>query len=167
MNMSTPIAEGLKFTDFIMSLVTSDLSNEDAVKRALGDQGASISWVVGHLLHYRYLIMELLGADVSSPTAEQFGNEPASDGGGYPDIAELRKMWKEVSSRAQEIVATASDEQIMAPLGGPDAPHGEKKVLDTLVFYMWHESYHMGQLGTIRKQLGYKATAELAVEASS
>jgi len=167
MNMSTPIAESLKFTDFIMSLVASDLSSEDAVKRSRGDQGASISWVVGHLLHYRYLIMQLLGADVASPTAEQFGNEPASDGDGYPDIAELRKMWNEGSSRTQEIVAAASDEQLMAPLGGPDAPHGEKKVLDTLVFYMWHESYHMGQLGTIRKQLGYKATADLAVEASS
>lgn len=48
----------------------------------------------------------------------------------------------------------------------PDSPHGEKVLLDTIVFWMWHESYHMGQLGTIRTQLGYPSTSELAVGAS-
>ena len=48
------------------------------------------------------------------------------------------------------MLGNATDRQIMAPLGGADSPHGEKKVLDTLVFYMWHAAYHMGQLGTLR-----------------
>ncbi len=43
--------------------------------------------------------------------------------------------------------------------------HGEKQILDTAVFLMWHESYHMGQLGTIRTQFGLTPTATLAVEA--
>ncbi|HEX9727969.1 MAG TPA: hypothetical protein VGA37_05655 [Gemmatimonadales bacterium] len=47
-------------------------------------------------------------------------------------------------------------------MGGKDAPHGENRVLDTLVFFMWHESYHIGQLGTLRAQFGLTPTATLA-----
>ncbi len=54
----------------------------------------------------------------------------------------------------------------MSPLGGKDSSHGEQLVLNTLVFYMWHESYHMGQLGTLRAQFGLTPTATLAIEAS-
>ena len=165
-SMAKPIEDSLRFTDFIMDLVTGDMKNEDAVKRARGDEGASISWVVGHLIHYRYLIINLLGAEKETPFAEKFGNAGASDGSDYPDISELRRSWKEASEEAIGVVAAATDEQLTNPLGGPDSPHGEKTALDTLVFYMWHESYHMGQLGTIRANLGYKPTAQMAIEAS-
>ena len=56
----------------------------------------------------------------------------------------------------------------ITPTGGPLGAYVTGVDLrDTLVFFMWHESYHMGQLGTIRKQLGYAATAELATAAST
>ena len=45
--------------------------------------------------------------------------------------------------------------------------HGESNTLAKVVFNMWHESYHMGQLGTIRTELGYRPTAELAVQAAT
>ena len=120
-SMAKPIEDSLRFTDFIMDLVTGDMKNEDAVKRARGDEGASISWVVGHLIHYRYLIMNLLGAEKENPFAEKFGNAGASDGSDYPDISELRRSWKEASEEAIGVVAAATDEQLTNPLGGPDS----------------------------------------------
>jgi uncharacterized damage-inducible protein DinB len=164
--MAKPIAESLKFTEFIMNLVTGDLKNEDAVRRIRETEGASISWIVGHLCHYRYLMLNLLGSQAESPFADSFGNAGASDGSDYPDIAELRRLWNETATEVWTVVASATDEQLTSPLPGSASPHKEKTVLDTLVFFMWHESYHTGQLGTIRAQLGYKPTAQLAVEAS-
>ena len=165
-NIATPVVESLKFTDFIMNLVTGDLTDDLATRRARDDDGASIAWVIGHLGHYRYEIMKLLGHDADSPFAEQFGTAGATDGAGYPSVEELRSKWAELSTQVRSVVQGASDEQIMTPLGGDGSPHGEKKVLDTLVFYMWHESYHMGQLGTLRAQFGLTPTATLAMEAS-
>ena len=165
-NLATPIAESLKFTDFIMNLVTGDLTEALATRRARDDEGASIAWVIGHLCHYRHEIMKLLGHDADNPFAEQFGTAGATDGASYPSVEELKSKWAELSAQVRSVVEGASDEQIMTPLGGDGSPHRERKVLDTLVFYMWHESYHMGQLGTLRTQFGLTPTATLAVEAS-
>lgn len=165
-NLAKPIAESLKFTDFIMNLVTGDLKNEDAVRRARGAEGASIAWIVGHLCYGRYILLNLLGAEEENPYADVFGRAGASDGSDYPDISELRRSWNETAEKVRGAMESATDEQLMSHPATPDSPHGEKVLLDTIVFWMWHESYHMGQLGTIRTQLGYPSTSELAVGAS-
>ncbi len=60
-NTCAPIMESLKFTDMIMNLVTSDLTEDVATRRSRDDEGASIAWIIGHLCHYRYEIAKLLG----------------------------------------------------------------------------------------------------------
>ncbi len=165
-NTTAPILESLKFTDMIMNLVTSDLTNDVATRRSRDDAGASMAWIIGHLCHYRYEIAKLLGAKAESPFAEMFGNAAATDGSNYPDLTELKANWTDTSALVLAAVEAATDEQIMSPLGGKDSPHDEQLVLNTLVFYMWHESYHMGQFGTLRAQFGLTPTATLAMEAS-
>ena len=165
-SMAKPISESLNLTDFIMKLVIDDITDEDAVSRTRDTEGASMSWIVGHLLHYRHQMMRMLGEDIENPYAEQFGEVGASDGSDYPAVAELRRAWIETAGQVSEVVSSATDEQLKSPLPS-GSPHGERTVLDILVFYMWHESYHMGQFGTIRAQLGYKPTAQLAVEATA
>jgi hypothetical protein len=44
----------------------------------------------------------------------------------------------------------------------PDAgPHEERRILDTVLFLTWHEAYHIGAIGAIRREQGRKAIAEL------
>jgi uncharacterized damage-inducible protein DinB len=165
MSLATPIAESLKLTDFIMPLVTRDLTDAVARRQARGDDGASIAWVIGHLLHYRYDLMKVLGASQDSPFKEKFtGN--ATDGADYPTIGELMESWSEVSQQTLAVVKAATDAQIEATLPSDGGPHAERRVLDTLVFFTWHEAYHMGQLGTLRKQFGLTATSELVMAAA-
>ena len=106
-NLATPIAESLKFTDFIMNLVTGDLTDALATRRARDDEGASIAWVIGHLSHYRYEIMKLLGHEMESPFAEQFGTTGATDGAAYPSVEELRSTWADLSTRVRSVAANA------------------------------------------------------------
>ena len=40
-------------------------------------------------------------------------------------------------------------------------PHDEKRILDTVLFLTWHEAYHIGAIGAIRREQGRKAIAEL------
>ncbi len=167
MSLTTPIADSLKLTDFIMSLVTNDLDDATARRQARDGEGASIAWIIGHLCHYRYELMKLLGHDVPSPFARTFGKEGATDGADYPSVEELRASWMTISKKVAQVLGSATDEQLTAPMGEPSSPHGEKSILDTIVFYTWHESYHMGQLGTLRAQFGLTPTATLAMEAAA
>ncbi len=158
--MSAPIAGSLKRSDFIVPMVTADLTDEIANRRARGTEGASIAWILGHLCHYRYEIMKLLGEDAESPFAEQFAVAEATDGAGYPTIGELVQSWREVSERLLPVVEAATDEALTRSRG-----EGKRRVLDMVVFFAWHEAYHLGQLGTLRAQFGLTPTATLAKRA--
>ncbi|NNG15807.1 MAG: DinB family protein [Gemmatimonadales bacterium] len=164
MSLATPIAESLKLTDFIMQVVTKDLTDDVARRQARGDEGASIAWVIGHLLHYRHELMKILGSPEDDPFKEFSGS--ATDGMDYPALEELTKSWAEVSQRVLAVVSRATDQQIEAALPADGGPHAERRVLDTLIFFTWHEAYHMGQLGTLRKQFGLTATSDLVMAAA-
>ena len=162
-SMAKALLEQFRFTHFIMGRVASDLRNEDAFTRTRDGRGASISWVIGHLCSYRYKVMNLLGAGVIDPF-EKFSTEAASDGATYPDIGQLLSSWNETHEATEGVLEDVTDEQLLAAMPGDGGPHQEKKVLDTIVFFAWHEAYHMGTIGMMRLEQGYKATAAMATE---
>jgi uncharacterized damage-inducible protein DinB len=162
--MMQVFTESLRFSDFVMNLITSDLKDDDARRRIRNGEGASLTWNVGHLINYRYNIINLLGTAKESPLAQTFG-ESATDGSTYPRLEQLVEAWNAASEELEAAAASVSDEFLLAQ-PGTGSPHGEKTRLSTLSFFVWHESYHFGQMGTLRRDMGYPATADLAVAAA-
>ncbi len=76
-------------TDFLVPLVLGDLSDEDARRRSRDGEGPSITWTVGHLMHYRYHVMSMLGDERGDPSGDTFA-QAATDGSDYPTIDELQ-----------------------------------------------------------------------------
>lgn len=144
-------------TDYLIPMVLEGVTDEDARKRARGDEGPSIAWTVGHLLHYRHHVMGLLGVEREDPWEARFGATEATDGRDYPTVAELREAWARVADDFAEVMASKSDADFERPV---DGPHDEETLRDQLVFYAWHEGYHMGALGAQLKRLGYLGPAE-------
>lgn len=144
-------------TDYLIPMVLEDLTDEDARKRARDDEGPSIAWMVGHLLHYRHHVMELLGAERENPWKEQFADADATDGSDYPTVAELRDAWQRVADDFAEVMASTTDADFQRPV---DGAHEEQTLRDQIVFFAWHEGYHMGALGAQLKRLGYLGPAE-------
>jgi uncharacterized damage-inducible protein DinB len=158
------MAESFRFSQFVMNLVLPDTKNEDALRRLRDSEGPSISWVTGHLCHYRYRILNLLGVDEASPYGRfEDGARDASD---YPDIAELLDAWNGTHEKIESVLESVTDDKLLAKLPVAGNPHNEKTILESVAFYVWHEAYHIGQLGTIRVHYGYRPTAALAVAAS-
>ena len=79
-------------TDFLVPLVLEDLSDEDARKRSREGEGPSIAWTVGHLMHYRYYVMSMLGDERVDPAGETF-TQAATEGSDYPTLGELQEQW--------------------------------------------------------------------------
>lgn len=146
-----------RLTDYLVPMALEDVTDEDARKRARGDEGPSIAWLVGHMLHYRYHVMSLLGVNRPDPWKERFASAEATDGSGYPTVAELREAWDAVADEFAEAMASKTDADFERPVEGP---HDEETLRDQLVFYAWHEGYHMGALGAQLKRLGYLGPAE-------
>jgi uncharacterized damage-inducible protein DinB len=162
--MMQALSESLRLSNFTMNLVAKDMKEEDARRRSRDGEGASVAWVVGHLINYRYTMMNVLGTEKTSPVADTFG-ENATDGSDYPPLERLLHRWNEAAAELEAAAASITDEFLLAQPGS-DAPHGGKTRLARLGFYLWHESYHMGQIGTLRTEMGYPATADLAIAAS-
>lgn len=82
-----PVLAGLDNAHFVLGLQLRGLGNADAVRRARGDAGSSISWIVGHLLSSRCAALQACGVDHPNPYEETFSfQSPATDGSDYPDI---------------------------------------------------------------------------------
>ena len=131
------------------------VSNADLAKRT-SDTSNSMLWVAGHIAHVRAMIASLLGQQVESPL-EAF-NDSYSPEKDYADIETVKDFFNKVTHSVHGGLSTASDEV----LGGAPPfplPITDQSVGGAIAFLVQHEAYHVGQLGILRRELGYEATS--------
>jgi uncharacterized damage-inducible protein DinB len=73
----------------------------------------------------------------------------------YPSLDTLRKLWDLYSEGMPEKLSQMTDEQLAGD--GPFASPMGSTMMDNIAFVAIHESYHIGQMGTLRRSLGYDA----------
>jgi len=115
-------------------------------------------WIVGHVTVSRASALKTLGGEWSAPWAQMFARgakmlEPEE----YPAPEEVQRAWREVSEKLTAALPVASPELLAkeTPKGSPSL---DGTVGGLLNFLCLHETYHMGQLGYVRKSLGYGQT---------
>jgi uncharacterized damage-inducible protein DinB len=155
-----PLIETFAFNSRVVSLAAGDLSNQDATRRWKKGTGSSISYLVGHLCSSRYGLLKLLGVAHANPFAARFGaGVGSSDGGDYPTIAELTSRWRDLAGRLHGALTSLTPSQLDAE--APTAyPISDRTVRGALAFICWHESYHVGQVGILRTEMGYPSIQE-------
>ena len=120
--------------------------------------GNCLNWVVGHLLSIYDNVLPMLGQQpVLPPSAQKRydrGSKPMRDGSEALDIAELMAMWDESAKRYDAGLtaldpATLGERAPFSPTNNPDETVGS--LLSTIAF---HQSYHTGQTGLLRRIVG-------------
>ena len=160
-----PLITGFRTADFNVRLQLADLSDEQAKRRPRGEEGASISWIVGHMLSSRCIAIRACGITQDNPYQQHFSfQKPATDGADYPSIDRLRQEWTQLNDRLIEAIEIAGDEKLTGQTELPN-PIADGSLLSALAFLQWHEAYHVGVIGSVRAQMGLKRTHELALEA--
>lgn len=145
-------------TEFMIPVVLDDLSEAQGRERPRGEGGPSIAWTIGHLMHSRIWVLQALGVERDNPWEEKFGNVAASDGSDYPALAEMLEAWNGLSDDLMDALAALTEDRLDTPV---ESWMGENRTLrDQIVFFAWHEGYHMGAIGQIRKSLGLPGPAE-------
>ena len=157
------IIEDLNKGDRTVRMQTGDLRPDDALRRARGDEGASITWIVGHLLAFRGFALAACGQPRENSWATRFSTQsPATEGEDYPSLEVMMEDWGHLHETLTAAVSQLSDEDLEAKT---EVFGGGQSVLDILRFCTSHETYHTGALGMLRVEWGYRHTHVLAMEA--
>lgn len=112
-------------------------------------------WITGHMLVTRSAIPKLLGKPWSASWEKLFarGAKP-SPREQYPSPAELRQAWNEVDEKLNEALSEATPEELSnASAEGAFSLDGT--VGGIVGILCLHETYHVGQVGYLRKRLGH------------
>ena len=128
------------------------LSDAQANDRHLGRVN-TIAFLAAHLTETRHYLATLVGSPRPSPFSPAFAKARSLDEAGpLPPLDELTAYWEAISAHiavAIERLDTAALSRAAAALPGSDGT-----VLGDLAFLAQHESYHVGQMGLLRRALG-------------
>ncbi len=151
----------LKFNDEVLMVSLTEMTDEIA-RRQLRDEGPTVAWNIGHMLHHRNQIAAAIACPGPAVDVTRYASS-ATDGRDYPTIGDLQAAWNEFSSRLIGAVNQLSAEELAAP-SPMQLPHGEQTLLDALRFVVWHETMHLGQVAMLRSHHGLKPLVTLIVE---
>ena len=115
----------------------------------------SMNWILGHLVHVNAGILELLHhpGDPSSAELARYapGSPPIGEGAEARGFAELREALPRQTTLLDQALAAAPPEL----LASPPPPGFDGELRHFLHFISFHQGYHVGQLGLLRRALGY------------
>ncbi len=143
----------LASNDALADRAFAGVKADDVWKRPTPQTNAML-WIFAHMAAVRGRLLKALG-DEYDPHLEGFGRGVAvQDPGAYPTREELQHASREVNTRLFARLAGLTDADVARPVQGP-LPPAVRTLGDQIAFIAMHDSYHVGQLGYVRKALGY------------
>lgn len=118
----------------------------------------SAGFVALHLVDTRHWLAGMLGLTLTHPFKELCAKAKSiSDTVQLPSLEELRNAWKDVTGEVRERLKTLNAADLDAPAKWNPPGVDDKTMLGLLAFLMQHDSYHVGQMAILRKQVGLAA----------
>ncbi|MGE0439976.1 MAG: DinB family protein [Gemmatimonadales bacterium] len=151
-----PLAQVFRLNTRLFRNVLAELDEVDATARPNG-QTNSVAFIAGHLVESRAWTARYLGADVPAPFGGALEHAASlADVARLPRLGEIRSAWDAVSDPFERRLAEVGAPELDAP-GSERFPGVDGTRLGGLAFLLQHESYHLGQLGYLRRFLGLPA----------
>lgn len=140
----------------VVAMNLDGVTHEDSIV-APTPAGNSINWVVGHLLFTYNSLLPLLNAEAVADGAMldvyARGAETMTDFGLAIRLDELCALWETAAHRITAALDAfdplrLDDKAAVSPTGNPDETMGS-----LIAFILFHQAYHAGQLGLLRRLL--------------
>ena len=151
------IANIFKANTDIVSRAINDVAPEDWFRKP-GDDSNHLMWVMGHLVVHRGMTLKLLGGQWETSWAPLFarGAQRVADEE-YPSSDEMKTAWQQVSADLLTAVRNAPAD-LLSNAAAQGSPSFDGKVSGNVAVLAFHDAYHSGQIGYLRKWLGYGQT---------
>ncbi|HTV04772.1 MAG TPA: DinB family protein [Acidobacteriaceae bacterium] len=121
-------------------------------------EGNCLNWVVGHLLRIYESVLPALGQEpvLENGGFERYkrGSDPVRSAGEAIELTALMAAWDEAARRIDAGLAALTAERLdeKAPFSPGNNPNETVRTLLTTVFF--HQAYHAGQTGLLRRIAG-------------
>jgi len=152
--------------DVLFNNVIKDISDAEA-NTCVAEPMNNVKWLAGHLLWAQRNLVRIAGAQVDIPwtghfltiqgSTEEERNMPKGE---FPTIEQIRDKWNEVTPAIRQGLANLPDEALNSAIEvkHPLAPF-DNTLAGLWAFINDHQSYHIGQIGILRRRLGKEAMA--------
>jgi hypothetical protein len=132
----------------------SGIAHDDLLTRP-GPRSNPLVWVAGHLVQQRTRLLGAFGPPRQIPWEDLFRTGSViGDLGLYPTTGELEAVWRSASEELLRRIETTPEERFDGP-----APawliSRDGTLRGGLTYAAFHEAYHVGQMGYLRKWLGF------------
>lgn len=126
--------------------------DDDTARRLVVSNANPVLWLTGHLLDFRKYLLDLFGDVRDLPWESKFREkyDPSAD---YPSMAELADTWTSISQALFSKIEHADDDDFDKEIDW-NLPNNDKTVRGALLFYAYHEAWHLGQIAYARKGMG-------------
>lgn len=117
--------------------------------------GSSINWILGHIIQSRHRVFGLMGLSGvwSEDKVDIYGRGTVPDADRALSLVELRRVLDESQQPFLVRLKELTEEELDAPLAEPSKVLG-KTLRTALIFMSFHEAYHCGQIGILRRMVG-------------
>jgi hypothetical protein len=150
------IVDQLNMQTRLFKNVTEGIRDEDAQKQ-VAPKVNHVAWLTGHIVSTRYMMAGVLGLEMREPYPDLFTDgKGLQEGVQYPTMNELIKDWDTISEAVINKINALPDDVVMNELPQP-TPIGDATIKSFMNFCSHHEAYTIGQLGILRRILGYEA----------
>ena len=157
MNTIASLRHQAHLTRIVVRLNAEGISHEESLAQPRPG-GNCFNWVLGHLVAIYGEALPVLGQQPVRPREELShyarGAPPITSGAEALRIEDLEKWWEESCARFDAGLAALPEERLAerAPRSPSDDPNETVgSLLATIVF---HQAYHSGQLGVLRRVAG-------------
>ena len=135
---------------YALQMNLKDLTHEESLLQP-GGGGNCLNWVVGHVVANRNHILSLLGEPPIWGEADyeryKRGSAPIHDAATARPFASIVEDFAASQERIRAGLARMTDAKL-------EEASGEETVGDKLAFLQFHEAYHVGQTGLLRRLAG-------------
>lgn len=117
-------------------------------------QSNPMLWIFGHMVHTRVQLLKLLGESFDTGWGDVFARGSAlADSAGYPTRDAVHAVARDLNARLYAKLASLTEAEVAAPASRAFTP-AVKTLGDQISFLTMHDTYHVGQLGYVRKAIG-------------
>jgi uncharacterized damage-inducible protein DinB len=161
--MDQAIAHVLGLMDIVDNLYAKALHGLDPAEltRTPSENSNPMVWMAGHLAQSRVRLGRLLGVEQEVPWPSLFQRgSPAPESERYPALADIRREWDTAGAALRTRLRSMNDAELYGELQ-VKIPSTDGTLRGAIVFALFHEGYHVGQMGYVRRTLGKERIAQL------
>ena len=143
----------------ILRLNLEGINHEESLHQPLSGVNC-LNWVLGHLLFVYQQVLPLLGKEPVTVKAslERYrrGSAPLDDPAEAVSWSELTAAWEEAVKKVNAGLASLSPETLDSPAPFSPSKNPDETVRSLLALILFHQAYHAGQTGLLRRLAGKK-----------